>query len=119
MSETPPASPVPVETKGEAVIARPQSKMMDDQALKALSHAVDEAAGASSSGISLVVLDLSKVQILPSLALGLLVQMSSKCKSRQQKLKLAAVQPMVRQVFAITRLDRIFDFAPTVEAALE
>jgi anti-anti-sigma regulatory factor len=29
------------------------------------------------------------------------------------------VQPNVRQVFAITRLDRIFDFAPTVEAALE
>jgi anti-anti-sigma factor len=122
MSEAPANNPVPaavaIETKGEAVIARPQAKMMDDAALKALSHAVDEAAGASS-GISLVVIDLSRVQIVPSLALGLLVQMSSKCKSRQQKLKLAAVQPMVRQVFAITRLDRIFDFAPTVDAALE
>ena len=118
MSESPATNPVPVETRGEAVIARPQSKMMDDVLLKALGQAVDEAAGASS-GISLVVIDLSRAQIIPSLALGLLVQMSTKCKSRQQKLKLAAVQPTVRQVFAITRLDRIFDFAPTVEAALE
>ena len=118
MSETPAANPVPIETRGEAVIARPQMKMMDDAALKALSQALDQAAD-GSSGINLVVLDLSKVQIIPSLGLGLLVQMSSKCKSRQQKLKLAGVQPTVRQVFAITRLDRIFDFAPTVEAALE
>jgi anti-anti-sigma factor len=51
--------------------------------------------------------------------LGLLVQISSKCKARQQKLKLAGVQPTVRQVFSITRLDRVFDFAPNVEAAIE
>jgi anti-anti-sigma factor len=65
------------------------------------------------------VLDLEKVQLLPSLALGLLVQISHKCKARQQKLKLAAIQPAVRQVFAITRLDRVFEFAATVEAAIE
>ena len=119
MSETP-APSIPIETQGEAIIARPQVKLLDDNAIKALSHAVDEAAAAAPSpGITLVVVDLSRVQLVPSLALGLLVQMSSKCKSRQQKLKLAAVSPMVRQVFAITRLDRIFDFAPTVEAALE
>src|SRR5262245_41634317 len=102
MSEAP-STPIPIETKGEAIIARPQVKMMDDPSLKALSQALDQAAG-GSSGITLVVLDLSRVQIIPSLGLGLLVQVSSKCKSRQQKLKLAAVQPMVRQVFAITRL---------------
>jgi anti-sigma B factor antagonist len=117
MSESPPSHSVPIETQGEAIVARPQAKMLDDVALKALSQAVDDAASASS-GVSLVVIDLSRVQIIPSLGLGLLVQMSSKCKSRQQKLKLAGVQPSVRQVFAITRLDRVFDFAPNVEAAL-
>jgi anti-sigma B factor antagonist len=93
--------------------------MLDDESLRALSQAIDEKAGAAASGVSLVVLDLSRVQLLPSLALGLLVQMSSKCKARQQKLKLAAVQQQVRQVFAITRLDRVFEFAPSVDAALE
>jgi anti-sigma B factor antagonist len=112
-------SDIESETRGSALIVSPQAKMMDDQQLKALSSAIDAGAGAANSAISLVVIDLSKTQLLPSLALGLLVQISSKCKARQQKLKLAGVQPAVRQVFAITRLDRVFDFAPNVEAAIE
>ena len=118
MSENPANAPILVETQGDALIARLQVKMVDDAALKSLAQAVDEQAGGDRSAISTIVLDLSRVQLLPSLALGLLVQLGNKCRSRQQKLKLAGVTPQVRQVFAITRLDRIFDFAPTVEAAL-
>ena len=109
---------VPIEKTGQTLIARPQAKFIDDQQLKALAQAIDQNAG-PNSGVSLIVLDLSRVQLLPSLALGLLVQLSTKCKSRQQKLKLAAVQAQVRKVFAITRLDRVFDFAETVESAME
>jgi anti-sigma B factor antagonist/stage II sporulation protein AA (anti-sigma F factor antagonist) len=112
-------SDIQTEIKGTALVVTPQAKLMDDEQLKALSAAIDKGAGSSSSGISLVVIDLAKVQLLPSLALGLLVQVSSKCKARQQKLKLAAVQPVVRQVFAITRLDRVFEFSPSVDAAIE
>jgi anti-sigma B factor antagonist len=67
----------------------------------------------------MVVIDLSRVQILPSLGLGALVQISNKCKARGQPLKLAAVQPGIRKVFAITRLDRILDLVDSVEAALQ
>ena len=112
-------SDIQTESRGSALIVSPQVKMLDDEHLKALSTAIDKGAGTSSSGIALVVVDLAKVSLLPSLALGLLVQISSKCKARQQKLKLAAVQPAVRQVFAITRLDRVFEFAGTVDAAIE
>ena len=112
-------SDIQTETRGSALIVSPQVKLMDDEHLKALSTAIDKEAGSSNSSISLVVIDLAKVQLLPSLALGLLVQVSSKCKARQQKLKLAAVQPGVRQVFAITRLDRVFEFAASVDAAIE
>ena len=111
------ASAIPVEIKDDALVAGLPVKLADEASLKALAHAVDEKAG-DKSGITTVIVDLSRVQLLPSLALGLLVQLSNKCKARQQKLKLAAVTPQVRQVFAITRLDRIFDFAPSVEAAL-
>jgi anti-anti-sigma factor len=119
MSDAPaPATPsVPVEIRGNALIAQPQVKLMDDQSLKALTDAIEKHAGPGSP-ICLIVLDLSHVGLLPSLGLGLLVQISAKCKSRQQKLKLAAVQPRVRQVFSITRLDRVFEFADSVEAAL-
>ena len=119
MSETP-EKPAPFIVErtadGNALVARAQVKMVDDEALKTLTRHIDEASGAG--GAQLVVLELSKVTILPSMALGLLVQMSNKCKAREQRLKLAGVPPQVRQVFTITRLDRVFQFADSVDAAL-
>jgi anti-sigma B factor antagonist len=117
MSEASINPATPLERTGDAVIARPQSKMVDEAELKALMQAIDQMAG-NDAGVSLIVLDLARVAILPSLALGLLVQIANRCKARQQRLKLAGVQPQVRQVFSITRLDRVFDFVPSVEAAL-
>jgi anti-anti-sigma factor len=120
MSDTPDkAAPVTVEktADGNAIVARANVKMMDDEALKTLTRLVDDAC-TGSGGVQLVVIDLSKVTIVPSMALGLLVQMSNKCKAREQRLKLAGVPPQVRQVFTITRLDRVFQFADSVDAAL-
>ena len=117
MSESAAVKPFVFERRDHAVVVRPQMKMMDDEQLKTLSRLIDEAAGADS-GITLVILDLARILILPSLALGLLVQISNNCKARQQGLKLAALQPQIRQVFAITHLDKIFQFADTAEAAL-
>ena len=37
---------------------------------------------------------------------------------RRQRLKLAGLQPQLRRVFTITRLDRVFQFADSVEAAM-
>ena len=121
MSETPEKpAPVTVERTGSAVVARAQVKMLDDEALKTLTRQIDDAsAGGGGGGVQLVVIELSKVMILPSMALGLLVQIANKCKTREQRLKLAGVPPQVRQVFSITRLDRVFQFADSVEAALQ
>jgi anti-sigma B factor antagonist len=110
-------SPISAERTGQAVVVRPNVKMMDDSALKTLTRLVDETAG-PGSGIERVVIDLSRVTILPSLALGLLVGISNTCKERRQALRLAGVQPRIRDVFAITRLDRVFQFADSVEAAI-
>jgi anti-anti-sigma factor len=114
----PKPDPIVIEKTDVAIIARPQNQMIDDEELKDLANVLDQSAG-PGSGIELIVLDLSRVQMIPSLALGLFVHLSKACKSRQQKLKLAALQPEVRQFFAITRLDRVFDLCPTVEAALQ
>ena len=106
-----------IETKGSAVIAKPQKKMLNDEELKSMAQSIDKAAG-EGAGISVVVIDLSAVSILPSLGLGILVQVVNKCKARQQKIKLSGVQPQVRQVFSITKLDRLFEFTATVDAAI-
>jgi len=118
MTDAADATPFTIEKRDVAVIARPQMNMMDEDQLKTLIGLIDQASG-PGSGISLVILDLSRIRMLPSLTLGLLVQLSKKCKSRQQKLKLAALHPQVRQVFSITRLDRVFDLSPSVESALK
>ncbi len=118
MSEPTQTQPGILEKRDTAAIVRPQVKMMDDDQLKTLIRLIDENAGADS-GIKLVIIDLSRITILPSLALGLMVQISRNCKARDQKLKLAALQPHIRKVFAVTRLDRVFQFADSVAAAME
>src|SRR5215218_9118233 len=116
MAETASPDPVAVETRDNAVIAHVNLKLFDDQTLKRMNQMIDEAA--VKPGVIVVVLDLSGVQIVPSLGLGALVQLSNKCKARHQRLKLAAVQPQVRQTMSITKLDRILDIVDSVEAAL-
>ena len=114
--EVPFATPVPVHVTDRAIIARPQVKLMDDDVLKALSQGVDKAAAAHPA-VPLVILDLSRVALLPSMALGLLVHMTTRCRARQQKLKLAGIQPQLRRVFEITKLDRVFQLADDGAAA--
>jgi anti-anti-sigma factor len=116
MSETTAVDPVAIETSGSAVVARVNLKLFDDKNLKRMNEMIDEAA--AQPGVVNVVLDLSRVQIVPSLGLGALVQLSKKCKARQQRLRLAAVQPQVRETMAITKLNRILTLEDTVEAAM-
>jgi anti-anti-sigma factor len=117
MPEAPVADPVAIETIGDnAVVARVNIKLFDDKTLKHMNDMIEQAA--TKPGVIYVVLDMSRVQIVPSLGLGALVQLSNRCKKRQQRLKLAGVQPMVRQTMAITKLDRILDLTDTVDEAL-
>ena len=106
-----------IEKIGSAVVARPVMKMMDDEGLKAVIKQIDDQVAADPA-ITMVILDLSQVSFIPSMALGLLVDINKRCKARQQELKIAGLKPSLRQVFSITRLDRIFQFVESVEKAL-
>ena len=108
---------IAIEKKDRAVVARLLVKTLDDAGLKTLARMLDDASQTDPT-LRGVVLDFGQVSMVPSLALGLLVQIGNKCRARQQQLKLARVQPQVRKVFSVTRLDRIFQFADTVESAL-
>ncbi len=104
MSETPGVDLVTIEKTGGAIVARPLVKMLDQRALDALDRAIYQASE-SEPRAPLVILYLSRVAIFPSMGLAFLMQLSTKCSGRQQRLKLAAVQPQVRKVFAVTRMD--------------
>jgi anti-sigma B factor antagonist len=117
MSEASASTPIAIERLGNAVVARVHVKLLDDKDLKLLSRLIDEAA--VTGDVNLFVIDLSRVQMLPSLGLGTLVQIANKCRARQQRLKLAALTPQIRQVFTITKLDRVLELSDSVEAAIE
>jgi len=56
-----------------------------------------------------VLLDLSEVSFMSSAALGKLVTLYKKLHSNGSDLKLCGIRPEVVDVFAVTRLDRLFD----------
>ncbi len=99
----------------EVVLAVVGAKLMDDRSCKDLSDAVLPLAAQRRQP---VVLDLSQVQYLPSIAIGALATILRELKRLDQRLVLIHVQPTVRQVFAITKMDRMFELAETLEAAL-
>ena len=55
-----------------------------------------------------VALDMSNIDFLPCLSLGALIQLSQVFKARDQRPVLVGLRPQVRQIVAVTRLDRLF-----------
>jgi len=65
-----------------------------------------------------VLVSLSSVDFLSSAALGKLVTLDKKTRARGGVLKLSDICPKLSQIFAVTRLDRLFDIEPDETAAL-
>jgi anti-sigma B factor antagonist len=118
MAEARSPSPEITATKqGNALVVKIGVKLLDDKSLKLMTQTIDQAA--ADTELAVIVLDLSRVELLPSLGLGTLIQLQAKCKARNQSLKLAAVHPQVRQVFSITKLNRVLDLVDSVESAVQ
>ena len=56
-----------------------------------------------------LVLNFSNVEFLSSAALGKLITLDKRVKQGQGKLKLSNIRPEIYEVFAITRLNKLFD----------
>lgn len=104
-----------VETLPDAVVIKVLAHLLDEENITALRTAIE---GAVSKSPSLpFVIDMAAVKFVPSLTLGVLVRIISDFKARRQRLVFAALQPTVRQVLTITRLDRLMETMPDVAAA--
>ena len=66
-----------------------------------------------------IVLDLENASYISSFGLSLLLQVNDQVKSVNGRLALAAPHPFAKQVFDTTRLESVFTFFETVEAALK
>jgi anti-anti-sigma factor len=56
-----------------------------------------------------LLLDFSNVEFLSSAALGKLITLDKKVKLHGGRLKLSGIRPQIYEVFAITKLNKLFD----------
>jgi anti-anti-sigma factor len=65
-----------------------------------------------------LLLNFSSVDFLSSAALGKLITLDKKVKAHAGKLKLSNIRPEIYEVFAITKLNKLFDIRDDEAAAL-
>jgi anti-sigma B factor antagonist len=71
------------------------------------------------SGKRELLLNFNNVEYLSSAALGKLINLHKKLQGLQGRLAMCNVIPQIFEVFAITKLDKIFKIFPDQDAALE
>jgi anti-sigma B factor antagonist len=64
-----------------------------------------------------VILDFRNVKFMTSSMLGKLVQVHKKAREFKVHLKFCSIDPEIRQVFKITKLDKVFEIEPDETAA--
>jgi anti-anti-sigma factor len=64
-----------------------------------------------------IVMDLQDVTLLASMGLGMLVKLNTECKTQGGKLIVCNIAPAIMNVMKITRLDRILQMVPDIDAA--
>ena len=66
----------------------------------------------------LLLLNFASVEFLSSAALGKLITLDKKVKAHGGRLKLSNIRPEIREVFTITRLDKLLDIKDNEADAL-
>ena len=66
-----------------------------------------------------IVLDFENVEYLSSAALGKLITLNKKVKAVDGQLRLCSIKKDIREVFMITRLDKVFPIDDDVDDSLD
>jgi anti-anti-sigma factor len=92
---------------GILTIVFDDARILDETTLEQLSVDLMELLNKTTE--ERVILDFRNVKFMSSSFLGKLVQVHKKSMEFKVKLKLCSIDSEIRQVFKITRLDRLFD----------
>jgi anti-sigma B factor antagonist/stage II sporulation protein AA (anti-sigma F factor antagonist) len=66
-----------------------------------------------------LVLDLAGLEYMTSAGLRVLMIAAKACAGRQRELAVAALQPLIAEIFKISRFDLVLKIYPTVEDAFD
>jgi anti-sigma B factor antagonist len=73
----------------------------------------------SGSKNAALVLDFAGVEYISSVGLRVLMIAAKQMRANDARIAIAALQPIVAEIFAISRFDRVLDVFPSVRSALE
>ena len=107
---------VSLEQTGDQVIIRVLEARLHLMNVRTFHQLLQERAG--NPGARRVVLDLEAVEHLDSSAVGSIVAFNKELQKGGAELVLAHATPTVLGIFEVLKMERLFHFAPTVEAAL-
>ena len=110
-----PSQPVTVQRLDAAVIMTVQCEQVDSQLLARLER---EATAMSIRGVRRpVVIQMDRVEMIPSVMMGALLNLLRKLKHRGLRMIMVGLNPNVRGTFNVAHLDRLFEIYETVEEA--
>ena len=109
---------IDVEEVGDVTIATfVDKKILDENNIQQIGSQLF--ALVEQEGRKRVILDFLNVEYLSSAALGKLITMDKKVKANSGKLRLCSIRKDIYEVFAITKLNKLFDIKETQEDALQ
>ncbi|MEZ6065889.1 MAG: STAS domain-containing protein [Planctomycetaceae bacterium] len=109
---------IDVEQIGDVTVARfTDKKILDENNIQVIGNQLFGLV--EEEGRKKIVLDFSNVEYLSSAALGKLITMDKKVKGAGGKLRLCSIRPDIYEVFAITKLNKLFDIRDDQDQALE
>ncbi|HAI12842.1 MAG TPA: anti-sigma factor antagonist [Phycisphaerales bacterium] len=65
-----------------------------------------------------LLMDFADVDHLSSAALGMLITINNRVRAKGGQLRLATIDPQIYEVFAITKLNKLFNICDTAEQAM-
>jgi len=106
-----------VETIGDITIAKfVDKKILDETNIQIIGNQLFGLV--EDDGRKKIILDFSNVEYLSSAALGKLITMDKKVKTAGGKLRLCSIRPDIYEVFAITKLNQVFDIKDDQDQAM-
>jgi anti-anti-sigma factor len=101
----------------DAVVVRPAGRV-DQSSAEAFQHALVPYLQRCTPEQDQVILDLSGLEYISSAGLRVLMLAGKQCKAQKGTLVLTGLQPLVREIFEISKFTMVFTITPSLGEAL-
>ncbi len=105
-----------IDQRDNVVIARPEVAKFDLELTEQLREELKQVSSGSEG--KPLLLDLSMVEVVPSVTLGVLVELANRCRKDKHHLSLIRLQPKVREILRVCALDKLFTIHADEDEAL-